>query len=151
TRLTDGYWQVWIYDLDLRTQRQVTHSPSDKHAPTWGQLGEIVFLANGDVIFRVSPSGGPEQKLLPASWPAADAAFEPRGKRVAFARLRTDVRDTSAIWLSAPNGEKPQALTHGPGLQVHPCWSPDGRWIAYEHSRGNQGTDFRRVSPDGAR
>ena len=151
TRLTDGYWQVWIYDLDTRTQRQLTRSPSDKHAPTWGQPGEIAFQSNGDSIFRVSVKGGGEQAFLQGSWPAADAVFEPRGKRVAFARLRTDVHDASAIWLSAETSEKPQALTRGPGLQVHPSWSPDAQWIAYEHSRGNQGTDFRRVSPDGAR
>jgi Tol biopolymer transport system component len=151
SRLTHDYWQVWVYRVETHTHRQVTRSPSDKHAPAWTRDGEIVFQVNGDSLFRVAADGSAEKPFLRSAWPAIDPAFDPRGKRVVLSHLRTDISDVSALWLVAGNQQQPRALTRGPGLQVHPSWSPDAAWVAFEHSRGTEGSDLSRVSVDGAK
>lgn len=149
SRLTDGYWQVWIYDVGAGTHRQVTRSVSDKHSPTWTPGGEIVFTINGDSLFRVRSDATGEAAVLRDAWPATDPAFEPRGTRLVLAHLRTDIADVSSLWLVPVSGGARHALTRGPGRQVHPTWSPDAAWIVFEHSRGTDGSDLRRVSADG--
>ena len=67
SRLTDGYWQIWVFDLASSAQRQVTRSPSDKHTPAWTPDGSLVFRSSGDSLYRVPAGGGRErfQRLLP--------------------------------------------------------------------------------------
>ncbi len=147
TRLTEGFWQIWVYRTEDGAQRQVTRGASDKHGPAWAPDGAIVFRANDDGLHRVSAAGGKEQPFRRELWPAVDPAFSPKGV-LAYTRPRTDVRDVSAIWV-AENGKDKRVLTRGPGLQAHPSWSRDSAWIAFEHFRGSAGTDLRRVAANG--
>jgi len=150
SKLTDGYWQIWVYRLDDGAQRQITRGPSDKRAPIWTPDGALVFRANNDRLYRVNARGGAEKPFLAELWPAVDPAFSPDGHRIAFARLRTDALDVSAIWLVDGGGANRRTLTRGPGLQTYPSWSRDGAWIFFELFRGAAGTDLRRVAADGS-
>ena len=40
------------------------------------------------------------------------------------------------IWVMAVDGTDRRRLTHGPGLDYDPSWSPDGRWILFRSGRG---------------
>jgi Tol biopolymer transport system component len=149
SRLTNGYWQIWIYSLATQQHHQLSVSPFDKRYPAWAPGDTVVFRSNGDALYRASADGAEERPFLQNLWPALDPSFAPDGLRVALARLRTDVSDVSAIWLADARGDAARVLTRGPGLQVRPTWSPDGKWLAFIHSRGIHGADLRRVSVDG--
>jgi dipeptidyl aminopeptidase/acylaminoacyl peptidase len=64
-----------------------------------------------------------------------EPVWSPDGQWIAFTSNRTadpDANDNRDIFLIAPRaGETPKALTTSPGADAEPCFSPDGKWIAY--------------------
>jgi TolB protein len=148
-RLTDGYWQLWIYDVDAKSHRQVTTSPVDKRDPVWTPEGAILFRTHAHHLYEIKP-GGAEMPIFSRSWPALDPAWSPDRKRVALAGLRTDVKDESAIWVLSDGGKTRRIVTRGPDLRTHPTWSPDGKSIIYVHSLGTEGSSLVRMASDGS-
>ena len=107
------------------------------------------------------PNGQPHKLLeggyrfqLPVTW-------SPDGEHIAFTRIEKNIE--LDIWtLSVTQGDLRQ-ITNSPGIEVNPCWSPDGKTIAYKKSSelwlasatGNEnnmllknGGNPRRWSPD---
>jgi Tol biopolymer transport system component len=152
SRLTDGYWQIWIYDVANGSQRQLTRTPVDKHTPVWAPDGTLIYGTHPDSLYSVSADGRNERAYLQKLWPADEPAFAARQPLLALVRMRTDISDVSAIWLveSPPSG-KSRGLTRGERLQSHPTWAPDGSAVVFEHSHGVKGADLQRISADGQR
>ena len=149
-RLTDGYWQVWSYDVASARHAQLTTGPSDKRSPAWGPDGTLVYRSNNDELHRLELPTGREQPWRQDAWPAGDPVWSPDGTRLAIARLRTELRDASAIWLLGPGAEQRRVLTVGPGFRMHPSWDPSGAALVYVLSFGSKGTQIRRVTlPEG--
>ncbi len=67
------------------------------------------------------------------------AVISPDGKRVAFTlleRIGDEAKAQGRIWtldttLADSNIEEPKPLTKGPKASSNPCWSPDGKQLAY--------------------
>ena len=78
--------------------------------------------------------------------PAAPA-FSPDGARIAFAVeeafSRRDEGVRSRIWIAAADGSGAREATRGPWSDTAPCWSPDGRTLAFLSDRGHQGRHSR--------
>ncbi|MGH7547562.1 MAG: S9 family peptidase [Gemmatimonadales bacterium] len=65
-------------------------------------------------------------------------SWSPDGRAIAFVSNRTENADANRntdIWIVAADdttrGKTPRQLTHNPGSDEQPTWSPDGKWIAY--------------------
>lgn len=57
---------------------------------------------------------------------------------------------TSAIWLYDLEGDAPgRQLTSGTALDGQPCWSPDGRRLAFLSDRGGNGLQLHLIAADG--
>lgn len=64
--------------------------------------------------------------------------ISPDGRRVAFVVTTIDERTyayRSAIWLVTTEGEETKRFISGQGNAHSPCWSPDGRWLAFVSDR----------------
>ena len=56
---SSGWWQIYLYDLNSGTQRQLTFTPAEHAEPAWVQgLRTYVFSADGKKIFFVRNSQG---------------------------------------------------------------------------------------------
>jgi len=57
------------------------------------------------------------------------ARLSPDGRRIAFVSDRSGPEE---IWVANADGSQPVQLTSFGWYSDAPCWSPDGRWIAFE-------------------
>lgn len=150
SRLSGGYWQIFVYDLGSGSHRPLTKSPSDKRDPVWTPAGDVAFRTHNDELFTVSTARGEEVPLRSDIWPVADAAWSAQGELI-VARLRTDLSDASSLWRVVPESENVEVLTRGPGLSYQADFFGDGRRLVYVRSRGAEGSALRVVDGDTGR
>ncbi len=112
--------------------------------PRWSPDGErIYFRWNGGDIASV-PSEGGEISTVPldadsnifVALPGAGNAVSPDGKKIAFSGAKYFFRDNKRdyevdIYTIPIEGGEPKKLAISPGQDRFPCWSPDGKSIAF--------------------
>ena len=145
-RVTDGYWQIWTYDLATGISTQRTTSAFDKRDPSWRSDGGLTFRTHNNEIFALDPNQTEATPFRKDIWPAFDPAGAPADARIAVAKMQSDVRDASAIWIVGAKRGDQRVLTRGPGFWTHPDWSSDGKRLLYIRSFGYQGSELRTIS-----
>lgn len=74
------------------------------------------------------------------------SSWSPDGKRVVVV---SNMSCRHNLWIVPSDGGWPQQLTVSDQRQLHPTWSPDGHWIAFQSDYdGNEQWDLFMVSPD---
>ncbi len=84
----------------------------------------------------------------------AQPVFSPDGGRIAFAVAegfsRPDQGIASRIWIARADGAGARQVTRGPRADTTPCWSPDGRTLAFLSDRDHPGRMGVHLLEDGA-
>ncbi len=68
----------------------------------------------------------------------SDPQISPDGSAVVFVvtePLKAENRTDSDLWIVSTVGGEAHKLTNSAKQDRHPCWSPDGQWIAFESNR----------------
>lgn len=78
-------------------------------------------------IYRMDINGAHVTEL----GPGFDPQLSPDGSKIAYSN---DKAGTNDIWIMDTDGRNKVQLTTYPGHEITPCWSPDGKWIAYAKS-----------------
>jgi len=139
--LLETPYHEYVYTVPVSGGKASQVSPLDGLAshPRWSPDGKRIFFRwEGGGLGSVPGDGG-AVSVHPAldaarktgffiQYPGAGCSVSPDGRSVIF----------SAGWAKAgPNlyilpveGGEPRQITSG-GRPCYPCWSPDGRWIAY--------------------
>ncbi len=60
-----------------------------------------------------------------------DPQISPDGKRIVYSSM---VAGSWDVWIMDINGANKTQITTYPGNETDPCWSPDGRYVAYSKS-----------------
>ena len=91
-------------------------------------------LSGGGGLFTVPIDGGPASHLLGPSWFAADPAWSPDGKRIAFTGGAPSRASGIYVMRATGPGEPRLVLAGATDLAIdaHPSWSPDGRHIVFQ-------------------
>jgi Tol biopolymer transport system component len=103
--------------------------------------GALVFLSGGSLVppMPIAWLGrdGQARPLRPTRAIYFVIGFSPDGQRLAM-----DIRDRDEadVWIYEWARDAMYRLTTHPGQDVSPVWSPDGRWIAFSSTRGDQRT-----------
>ncbi len=130
---------IWLIAPDGTGPRRL----SDHGArPSWSPDGKkIAFMANG--ICVMDADGTNIQHLTHDDEHHARPAWSPDGERIAFMSNRDggrpDIDAEYEIYVMDADGTNIQRLTHRPGTDGHPDWSPDGSEIVFNFV-GEDGT-----------
>src|SRR5271163_2239994 len=138
-----GTGNIWIYDIERKTNSRVTLGSTVAITPIWAPDGQRLTYEHprttpqrpGQAIYWGRADGaGTEQPLTPETISnASPNSWSPDGKVLAFQRFSTN-GSCCEIWTVAldeagkPGDPRPVAGVAN-GLQA--AFSPDGRWLAY--------------------
>ena len=169
SHLAFDHWDVgtsidlWTLALDGGPAQQRTRLDDDASQPQWSREGDALLFHRGPRgerrMWAIGLDGSPGAATEPV--PLADlpgdvywVALAPDGRRLAYhsslegevglwvqelgleARLLLELRD-----LERDNEEEAAFLGF-------PCWSPDGRWLAFQHKRGEDDTQIVTLQVD---
>ncbi len=143
-----GDWEIYTVGAWGGPLTNFTESPGVDIYANWSHAGPwIVFTSRRDNghgtddmdLWLQSTADGSELNLT--TWPGYDnfGALDPAGERVAFSSDR-GAGGLTEIWvLPVDDPSQAQRLCTGPVECFHPCWSPDGLWVAFD---GREPGDF---------
>jgi Tol biopolymer transport system component len=117
---------------------QITPAVVWPRSPRWSEDGErIYFLQSGQGIHHVSADGGdPVVFPVPEQWETAGAGgldVSRDGESIVTLLYQAgegDILDYD-FWTVPLDGGRPTRLTSDGSRKDLPCWSPDGRWVAF--------------------
>ena len=93
------------------------------------------------------PSGDATYRAIASTFADTDMRFSPDGTRVAFSSRRSGY---SALWVSNRDGSRALRLTNFEDGRVgSPCFSADGKWIAFDAIRPGGSWNLYLVPADG--
>src|SRR5689334_12459868 len=120
-------------------------------SPTRDCRGAFHVLPRGPRVC-LNPESMSAEQLLDLRVPA-QPAMAPDGSRIAFVSeavfTEPGRREESRIWVAAADGSGARQATWGPGTDMLPAWSPDGRALAFVSDRGHPGRLTVHLLEDG--
>ena len=143
---------VWVMDADGGNQTNLTQAQGVDDDPAWSPDGSrIVFVSRrfgGTRQLMVMNADGSDQKRVSSEWEEYNPTFSPDGTTLMFSStffFTLNVREYAG---SSPDGLysynlEPQLYDDRydedgrMGKGESPAWSPDGNWIVYIRTNGN--------------
>jgi Tol biopolymer transport system component len=135
-------YHYYVYTVPASGGKATQVSPLDGLAshPRWSPDGKRIFVRWNQGGLGSIPMEGGEVSVHPAHegalkngfftiFPGAGNSVSPDGKSVVFS-AGTAKSGPNIYTIPAEGGEPKQIISGG----KYPCWSPDGRWIAYLNS-----------------
>jgi Tol biopolymer transport system component len=138
-----GNWDLYYFPKRRETPRRLTDDPGLEYGAVVSPDERwLVFCSekrgNGDLYALDLKNGGPPHLLLESDAMEDQAAISRDGKALAFVSTRDGNADIFIIPFrpqKTQNISKAINLTHDPGGDFRPSFSPDGKMIAFSSDR----------------
>jgi Tol biopolymer transport system component/predicted Ser/Thr protein kinase len=125
--------QIWVYDLGRDTLTRLTFEGGANIDPVWTPDGKrIVFKGAKNRLFWQPADGSAGAEALTSSELSGNnvpGSWSPDGQVLTFMEINPNT-GYDIYTLPLKDG-KPQPFVRTPSLETAPCFSPDGRFIAY--------------------
>lgn len=133
----NGYWDIYIFNLENGALRQFTDSKEYEAYPTWSPDGNwLAYEAyqNKNLEIIIQDLAKEHKPINLTNHPGTDHSprWSPTGRKISFISTRNG---TSNIWiadLDQPTEDKAISLLNSSSQQIkHPSWSPEGRYLTW--------------------
>lgn len=135
-----GSIDLWVMDLETRRLTRLTHDEERDVWPAWSPDGKRILFtkrisSTRTTLFLLDLERGEEREFCPElSWGRC-GSWSPDGKQVVFVSSGHE-GESRGLWVAEADGTHPRELYQSPGRDDEPCWSPDGRFIAFSSDQG---------------
>ena len=150
--LLEGPFDEGIYTVPVSGGR-ATRVALEGREPRWSPDGKRIYFRGKTNIESVAAAGGGERSVpirseLPmiVGFPMGSNEVSPDGKNIVFSGGYRGGKETPGavgiFTVPSEGGEVRPIAVSTTGAGTNPCWSPDGKWIAYTNNRSvPEGTD----------
>lgn len=150
---------IWLVEIAGAARRRLTRMRHMQHDPAWSHdERQVVFVSGAGGqhhdLFVLDPASGAVRQLTAGQRYHFEPACSVNGEIAVSANRGGDYE----IWVCDFFGNHFERITHSPGLDAQPAWSPDGRRLAFVSVRGGytalwvmdrNGGGAHRISPEG--
>jgi dipeptidyl aminopeptidase/acylaminoacyl peptidase len=140
-RRTGASWSIHVYDIESRKAQEVWRAAEGRGSVfrevvtdnqlLWGAGNRIVFPWEKDGwthLYSVPASGGSPTPLTPGDFEVEYVSLSSDRQNVVFSSNQNDI-DRRHVWRVAVDGNRPEALTSGTGIETAPVTASDNRTV----------------------
>jgi len=145
-RRTGAPWSIHVYDVETRKTQEVWKAPEGRgsvfreivaeNQVFWSAGNRLVFPWEKDGwthLYSVSASGGSATLLTPGDFEVEYVSLSSDRQTIVYSSNQNDI-DRRHVWKVAVDGNHPEALTSGTGIETAPVVASDHQTIVVLHS-----------------
>jgi TolB protein len=148
----DGVSRIYVMNVDGSRQRRLTNSKDVEILPAWSPdskkvFFQIEFKGGNSILCSVNADGSGFRRLTDGSIGFNYPAISPDGTKILCNGSGFEV------YVMKVNGHDQRKIGEPATMRMRPCWSPDGRKIAYGLLLGtppNHKTEISIMDSDGS-
>ena len=153
--MEQGKRDIWLHDVERDTKTRLSYDLPSAWRPSWSPDGDrIVFQSMGpaqnlkrDLYLQATDGRSPPKPLVKTDADEVAPHWSPDRETILYSVLQPDGdRDLWRLSLSDP--ENPKVFLQTPFRESWPCFSPDGRYVAYKSNKSGRNEIYVTRFPD---